>query len=93
MSEGWHGVRFDKPLGRTREYVEIIRLALRREKLRYAGEHYTLPLPDGPGKALKLIVHPVRERVPVYLAAVGPNTTGLPAVSAALGGSRSLLLG
>ncbi len=77
VSEGWHGVRFDKPLGRTREYVEIIRKAMRREKLEYAGEHYTLPLPDGPGKALKLIVHPVREHVPVYLAAVGPKNLEL----------------
>src|SRR5919112_3349712 len=48
VSEGWHGVRFEKPLSRTREYVEIVRMALRREKLQYAGEHYTLPLPDGP---------------------------------------------
>lgn len=77
VSEGWHGVRFDRPLGRTREYVEIIRLAMRREKLSYAGQHYTLPLPDGPGKALKLIVHPVREHVPVYLAAVGPRNLEL----------------
>ncbi|MFL6128413.1 MAG: LLM class F420-dependent oxidoreductase [Mycobacteriales bacterium] len=77
VSEGWHGVRFDSPLGRTREYVEIVRKAMRREKLEYAGEHYTLPLPDGPGKALKLIVHPVRERVPVYLAAVGPKNLEL----------------
>ena len=77
VSEGWHGVRFDKPLGRTREYVEIVRMAMRREKLEYAGEHYTLPLPDGPGKALKLIVHPVREHIPVYLAAVGPKNLEL----------------
>jgi F420-dependent oxidoreductase-like protein len=77
VSEGWHGVRFDKPIGRTREYVEIIRIAMRREQLAYAGRHYTLPLPDGPGKALKLIVHPVRERVPVYLAAVGPKNLEL----------------
>jgi F420-dependent oxidoreductase-like protein len=77
VSEGWHGVRFDAPLGRTREYVEIIRKAMRREKLEYAGQHYTLPLPDGPGKALKLIVHPVREHVPVYLAAVGPKNLEL----------------
>src|SRR5205814_10362055 len=60
VSEGWHGVRFDKPLGRTREYVDIVKAALRREKLRYEGKHYTLPLPDGPGKALALTVHPVR---------------------------------
>ena len=77
VSEGWHGVRFDAPLGRTREYVEIIRKAMRREKLEYAGQHYTLPLPGGPGKALKLIVHPVREHVPVYLAAVGPRNLEL----------------
>src|SRR3954454_16972374 len=71
VSEGWHGVRFDKPLGRTREYVEIVRAAMRRETVAYQGEHYTLPLPDGPGKALKMIIYPVREKVPVYLAAVG----------------------
>src|SRR5215213_11143373 len=77
VSEGWHGVRFDKPLGRTREYVEIVRAALRREKLTYDGEHYRLPLPDGPGKALRMIIHPVRDTVPVYLAAVGPKNLEL----------------
>src|SRR5262249_22852314 len=77
VSEGWHGVRFDKPLGRTREYVEIVRKALRRERLRYAGEHYTLPLPDGPDKALTLTVHPAREHIPVYLAAIGPKNIEL----------------
>jgi F420-dependent oxidoreductase-like protein len=71
VSEGWHGVRFDRPLARTREYVEIVRMALRRERVRYAGQEYRLPLPDGPGKALTLTVHPVRESIPVYLAAVG----------------------
>jgi F420-dependent oxidoreductase-like protein len=70
-------VRFEKPLARTREYVEIVRMALRREKVRYEGETYTLPLPDGPGKALSLTVHPVRERIPVYLAAVGPRNLEL----------------
>lgn len=77
VSEGWHGVRFDAPLGRTREYVEIVRRALRREKVAFAGSHYTLPLPDGPGKALKLTVHPVREHIPLYLAAVGPKNLEL----------------
>jgi F420-dependent oxidoreductase-like protein len=77
VSEGWHGVRFDKPLGRTREYVEIVRTALGRGRLAYQGEHWTLPLPDGPGKALRLTVHPVRERIPVYLAAVGPRNLEL----------------
>jgi F420-dependent oxidoreductase-like protein len=77
VSEGWHGVRFEKPLGRTREYVEIVRMALRRERVQYSGEHWTLPLPDGPGKALKLTVHPVREQIPIYLAAVGPKNLEL----------------
>jgi F420-dependent oxidoreductase-like protein len=77
VSEGWHGVRYDKPLGRTREYVAIVRSALQRERVQFAGEHYTLPLPDGPGKALKLTVHPVRERIPLYLAAVGPKNLEL----------------
>ncbi|HSI92951.1 MAG TPA: LLM class F420-dependent oxidoreductase [Jiangellaceae bacterium] len=77
VSEGWHGVRFDKPLGRTREYVDIVRAALSRQRVRYAGEHWTLPLPDGPGKALQLTVHPVRERIPVYLASIGPKNLEL----------------
>jgi F420-dependent oxidoreductase-like protein len=77
VSEGWHGVRFDKPLARTREYVDIVRTALRRERVEYHGEHYTLPLPDGPGKALHLTVHPVRDDLPVYLAAVGPKNLEL----------------
>src|SRR3954452_19465225 len=77
VSEGWHGVRFDKPLGRTREYVDIVRKALRRETLRYDGEHFTLPLPDGPGKAIKMIIHPVREYMPIYLAAIGPKNLEL----------------
>ncbi|HEY9388898.1 MAG TPA: LLM class F420-dependent oxidoreductase [Mycobacteriales bacterium] len=77
VSEGWHGVRFAKPLGRTREYVDIVRMALRRERVSYQGEHFTLPLPDGPGKPLKLTVHPARETIPVYLAAVGPRNVEL----------------
>jgi F420-dependent oxidoreductase-like protein len=77
VSEGWHGVRFDKPLGRTREYVEIVRKALRRETVAYEGEHFALPLPGGAGKALKLTVHPVRAEIPLYLAAVGPKNLAL----------------
>src|SRR6476646_5204489 len=50
VSEGWHGVRFAQPLERTREYIDIVNLALARKRVRYAGKHYTLPLPDGPGK-------------------------------------------
>jgi F420-dependent oxidoreductase-like protein len=73
VSEGWYGVKFDKPLARTREYVEIVRRAMSRERLSFEGEHWTLPLPDGPGKPLKLTVHPVRERIPLYIAAIGPK--------------------
>lgn len=77
VSEGWYGVKFDKPLARTREYVEIVRSALRRERVSYDGKHFTLPLPDGPGKPLKLTVHPVREEIPVYLASIGPKNLEL----------------
>ena len=56
VAEGWHGQRFGKQLARTREYVEIVRKALARERLEYDGEEYQLPLPDGPGKALKLMI-------------------------------------
>ncbi len=77
VSEGWHGVRFGKPLERTREYVEIVNAAMRRETVAYDGKHFTLPLPDGPGKALKLSTRPLRDHVPVYLAAVGPKNLEL----------------
>ena len=77
VSEGWHGVKFSKPLKRTREYVDIVRMALAREKVSYQGEFFTLPLPDGPGKALTLTVHPVRDRIPIYLAAIGPKNVEL----------------
>jgi F420-dependent oxidoreductase-like protein len=77
VSEGWYGVRFAKPLARTREYVDIVRKALGRETLRHEGDFWTLPLPDGPGKALKLTVHPVREGLPLYLASVGPKNLEL----------------
>jgi F420-dependent oxidoreductase-like protein len=77
VSEGWHGVRFAKPLGRTREYVDVVRLALSRQPVSYQGEHYELPLPGGAGKALKLGFHPLRSDIPVYLAAVGPKNLEL----------------
>ena len=77
VSEGLHGVRFDRPLGRTREYVAIVRTALARQPVQYAGEHFTLPLPDGPGKALRLTVGPARNPLPIYLAAVGPKNIEL----------------
>src|SRR5215218_8419280 len=79
VAEGWHGQRFPKQLKRTREYVEILRKALARERLEYDGEIYTLPLPDGPGKALKLTIAPVQERIPIYIAAIGPKNTTLAA--------------
>jgi len=77
VSEGWHGAKFDKPIGRTREYIDIIRLAFARERVAYDGEHYTLPLPEGPGKPLKMIIHPVRDYMPIYLAAIGPKNLEL----------------
>jgi F420-dependent oxidoreductase-like protein len=77
VSEGWHGVRFTSPLGRTRDYVGIVRKALRRERVTSDGAYFPLPLPDGPGKPLKLIAHPVRDRIPVYLAVIGPKNLQL----------------
>jgi F420-dependent oxidoreductase-like protein len=79
VAEGWHGQRFARQLQRTREYVEVVRIALSRERLRYDGETLQLPLPDGPGKALKLTIAPVQERIPVYIAAIGPKNTTLTA--------------
>jgi F420-dependent oxidoreductase-like protein len=77
VSEGWHGVPFARPLARTREYVDIVTMALSRKRVRYDGLTYQLPLPDGPGKALHLMVHPVREHIPIYLASVGPKNLEL----------------
>jgi F420-dependent oxidoreductase-like protein len=77
VAEGWHGQPFAKQIKRTREYVTIVRKALARERLEFDGELYTLPLPDGPGKALKLMIAPVQERIPIFLAAIGPNNTAL----------------
>ena len=77
VAEGWHGQRFAKQLQRTREYVEVVRMALARERVDFHGETLTLPLPDGPGKALKLMISPVQERIPIYLAAIGPKNTAL----------------
>jgi F420-dependent oxidoreductase-like protein len=77
VAEGWHGMRFAKPLARTREYVDIVRMALSGQRVRYEGETYTLPLPDGPGKPLALTIRPVSEHIPIYLAAVGPKNLEL----------------
>jgi F420-dependent oxidoreductase-like protein len=66
--EGWHGQEWGKPLARTREYVEIVRAALRREQLVYEGEHYRLGKPP-----LKLMLRPLRAEIPIYLAAISPK--------------------
>ena len=73
--EGWHGVPYDAPIGRSREIIEICRMVWRRERLVYEGRYYQLPLDAGTGlgKPLKLINHPVRERIPIALAAIGPQ--------------------
>ena len=77
VAEGWHGQRFGKQLQRTREYVAVVRMALARERLEFHGQTLELPLPDGPGKALKLTISPVQDRIPIYLAAIGPKNTAL----------------
>jgi len=81
--EGWHGVPYDAPVGRTRELIEICRMVWRRERLDYHGKHYTVPLPadqgTGLGKPLKLINHPVRDRIPIVVAALGPKNVALAA--------------
>lgn len=81
--EGFHGVPYDAPIGRTREVVEICRKVWRRERLEHQGKYYNVPLPAGQGtglgKSLKLINHPVRDRIPVLLAALGPKNVQLAA--------------
>jgi F420-dependent oxidoreductase-like protein len=77
VSEGWHGVRFAKQLQRTREYVAVVRMALAHQKVELHGETLELPLPDGPGKVLKLTLRPVQERIPIFLAALGPKNVSL----------------
>src|SRR6201985_3881942 len=79
--EGWHGVPYDAPVGRPRELIEICRMVWRRERLSYQGRYYQLPLEGGTGlgKPLKLINHPVRERIPIALAAIGPQDVALAA--------------
>jgi F420-dependent oxidoreductase-like protein len=77
VSEGWHGVRFARQLQRTREYVDVVRLALASERIIYGGSTIELPLPDGPGKPLALTIGPVQERIPLLLAALGPRSIAL----------------
>jgi len=77
--EGWYGVPFPKPLERTREYVDVVRRAWRREVLTSDGPHYPLPYPGGTGlgKPIKLTLHPVRDRIPILLGAEGPKNVQL----------------
>lgn len=82
--EGWHGQPFERPLGRTREYVDIMRAVLAREQpVAYAGKHYTLPYTGerglGLGRPLKLILHPQRPAIPIYLGSLGPKNVELTA--------------
>jgi F420-dependent oxidoreductase-like protein len=77
VAEGWHGQRYGRPLARTRDYLSVVRLALERKRVTYQGETMELPLPDGPGKALKLTIGPAQPRLPVYLAAMGPKNLAL----------------
>lgn len=77
VSEGWHGVRFPKQVERTREYVAVVRMALAHKPVEFHGETLELPLTDGPGKVLKLTIRPVQERIPIYLAVLGPKNVAL----------------
>lgn len=77
VAEGWHGQPFARQLQRTREYVAVVRMALARERVEFHGETIELPLPGGPGKPLRLMIAPVQERIPIYLAAIGPKNTAL----------------
>ena len=81
--EGWHGEPWGKPLGKTREYVEIVRAALRRELVEHDGEHYRIPYTGpgatGLGRPLKLMLRPLRTDIPIFLAAIGPKNVALAA--------------
>jgi F420-dependent oxidoreductase-like protein len=85
VSEGWYGVPYEKPWGRTREYVEIVKKIVAREgRLEYEGKHFTLPLTagegvTGQGKALKLNFHPLRSEIPIFLGAIGRKSVELAA--------------
>ena len=80
VSEGWYGVPYAKPWGRTREYIEIVREIVAREgPLKHNGEHYTLPLDGGEGKALKLNFHPERNHIPIFVGAIGRKSVEMAA--------------
>lgn len=79
--EGWYGQPYPKPLARTREYVMVLRQAMRRDVVTFSGEHYQMPFPGGAGlgKPLRSTLHPVRPRIPIMLAAEGPRNVALSA--------------
>jgi F420-dependent oxidoreductase-like protein len=81
--EGWHGVPYQAPLGRTREIIDICHLVWKRERVTYDGRYYTLPLPPeqgtGLGKPLKIIPHLVRDSIPIYVASLGPKNVEMTA--------------
>lgn len=81
--EGWHGIAYDKPLQRTREIIDICRRVWRREVITHDGQCYTLPLPPekgtGLGKPLKMLTHPVRDTIPIYVASLGPKNVEITA--------------
>jgi F420-dependent oxidoreductase-like protein len=80
VSEGWYGVPYAKPWGRTREYIEVVREIVAREgPLEHHGTHYDLPLPGGEGKALKLNFHPLRDRIPIFVGAIGRKSVAMAA--------------
>ena len=81
--EGFHGVKYDAPLGRTREIIDICRIVWKRERVTYEGKYYQLPLPAGDGtglgKPLKMIAKPIREDIPVWIASLGPKNVEMTA--------------
>ncbi|QXC61498.1 LLM class F420-dependent oxidoreductase [Aquihabitans sp. G128] len=82
--EGWHGVKYDAPIGRTREIIDVCREVWAREdKLTHEGRYYNMPLPEGEGtglgKPLKIIAHPVRSRIPIWVASLGPKNVAMTA--------------
>jgi F420-dependent oxidoreductase-like protein len=81
--EGFHGVPYDRPLGRTREIIDVCRQVWKRERVVHDGPSYQIPLPEGQGtglgKPLKLINHPLREDIPIYVASLGPKNVEMTA--------------
>jgi F420-dependent oxidoreductase-like protein len=80
VSEGWYGVPYSKPWGRTKEYVEVVREIIKRDgKIDHQGEHYQVPMPGGQGKSLKLNFKPYRDEIPIFLGAIGRKSVEIAA--------------